>query len=386
MSSRSDVVVIGSGVFGLSVAWELAKKGRSIVVLDRAPVGTEASGWALGRLDPLLRGSGSTGKTEQELPAGHIAKPEAQQELALLSYNAHRELTQEIESVSSIDIQVDEQPTLQLFYSQEELDFGAEYAAQWTGMGFKTELLSADQIRAIDTRFLTTDFGGALVHGPYFIDSLNFVNALAACAKAAGAKFETASVSAIDDSGDGGATVHTDQGHYETDTVIIAAGPWSTELAKPFGVNLPLQPSKGEILRLRPPVGSGFGMHVHGPCSLVNKKDGLVWVAASATDSGFDRTPTEGAMKQLLGYAGTMLGESASWPVAMHTVCFRPATPDDLPIVGSVSDNVLVATGGGGSGIVQCLYVGRQVEQMVSSGEPEPEPELASISLSRFGD
>ncbi len=383
MSSSSDVVVIGSGVFGLFVAWELAKNGRSVVVLDRAPVGTEASGWALGRLDPLLRGSGSTGETEQDLPAGHIAKPEAQQELALLSYNAHREMSDEIEDVSGIDIQVDEQPTLQLFYSQEERDFGAEYASIWSEMGFKSELVSADQIRSMDQRILTTEFGGVLVQGPYFIDSLNFVKALAACAKAAGARLETASVSSIEDTGGGGVIVHTDQGHYDANTAIIAAGPWSTELAKPFGVDLPVHPSKGEILRLQPPEGEGFGMHVHGPCSLVNKKDGLVWVAASAADSGFDRTPTDGAEKQLLEYARTMMAESANWPIAQHTVCFRPATPDDLPIVGSVSDNVLVATGGGGSGIVQCLFVGRQVEKMVTAGESEPAATM--ISMSRFG-
>lgn len=383
MSSRSDVVVIGSGVFGLSAAWEIAKTGRSVVVLDRAPVGSEASGWALGRLDPLLRGSGSTGMTEQDLPAGHIAKPEAQQELALLSYSTHGELMPEIEEVSGIDLQFDDQPTLQLFYSQAERDFGVKYAAEWTRMGFKTDLVSADEIRSIDPRFLTTEFGAALVTGPYFIDSLSFVRALAACAKKAGVKLETATVKTIDAAGAGGVTVHTDQGHYEAATVIVAAGPWSTEMVKPFGVDLPVHPSKGEILRLQPPHEKTFSMHVHGPCSLVNKKDGLVWVAATAADSGFDRTPTDGAKRQLLQNARMMMAESADWPIVKHTVCFRPATPDDMPIAGPVSENVLVATGGGGSGIVQCLYVGRQVAQMVSEGNTEPE--MASISLNRFG-
>lgn len=384
MSSSTDVVVIGSGVFGLAAAWELAKNGRSVTVLDRAPVGTEASGWALGRLDPLLRGSGSTGTTEKDLPPGHIAKPEAQQELALLSYNAHQEMTPEIEDVSGIDLQVDHQPTLQLFYSDEEREFGAQYVAEWTGMGFKTDLVSADQIVSIDPRFLTTEFGGALVQGPYFIDSLSFVKALSVCAKASGVKLETASVSSIDSSSSSDVTVHTDQGHYDAETAIVAAGPWTTGLVEPFGVKLPVHPSKGEILRLEPPAGKGFSMHVHGPCSLVNKRDGLVWVAATAADSGFDRAPTDGAKRQLLENAGSMIAESADWPIAKHTVCFRPATPDDLPIVGSVSENVLVATGGGGSGIVQCLHVGRQVEKMVSAGDTEPEE--TAISLSRFSD
>ena len=65
-----------------------------------------------------------------------------------------------------------------------------------------------------------------------------------------------------------------------------------------------------------------------------------------------------------------------------HTVCFRPATPDDLPIVGRIADAVLVATGGGGSGIVQCLLIGRQVAAMIADGADEPTE--AAISLSRF--
>ncbi len=381
MSSSSDVIVIGSGVFGLTTAWELAKNGRTVAVLDRAPVGTEASGWALGRLDPLLRGSGSTGETERDLPAGQIAKPEAQQQFALLSYNAHRETTQEIEETSGFDLQVDEQPTLQLFYSREEREFGASYAAEWTEMGFKTDLVSEAEIRSFDSRFLGTEFGGALVNGPYFIDSLSFVKALAACARAAGVHMETATVSSIED-GSNSAMVHTDQGHYEAENVVVAAGPWSTELVKPLGVKLQVHPSKGEILRLQPPNDAGFSMHLHGPCSLVNKKDGLVWVAATAAESGFDKAPTDTAKQQLLTNARTMMAESADWPVAQHTVCFRPATPDDLPILGAVGDRVSVATGGGGSGIVQCLLVGRQMAQMLA--EEASEPEMKPISISRF--
>ena len=383
MNDRPDVAVIGAGVFGLSIAWELAKSGRSVTVLDRAPVGTEASGWALGRLDPLLKGSGSTGETEKNAPRSELGRPEDQQRLALASYQLHLDMTPEIENIAGIEVQVDMQPTLQLFYSQEERDSGARYADSWTAMGFETGLASADEIRSIDGRFRTTEFGGALVQGPYFIDSLSFVKALAACARSAGARLETATVSSIEQSRDS-ATVRTDQGHYEAEQVVIAAGPWVQELVTPLGADMHVHPSKGEILRLQPPSESEFSVHLHGPCSLVNKKDGLVWVAATAAEAGFDRTPTDDARSKLLENARVMMDGAADWPVAKHSVCFRPATPDDLPVVGAISDNVIAASGGGGSGIVHCLNVGKQVAKMIDTGATEPQTE--SISLSRFSD
>lgn len=387
MTTVSDVVVVGSGVFGLAAAWNLAKAGRSVVLLDRAPVGTEASGWALGRLDPLLKGSGSTGTTEQNSPLGQVAKPADQQELARLSYEEHQDSTPEIEEISGIDVQVDRQPTLQLFYAAEQRAFVRDVAEEWTSSGFKTDLLTADEIRQFDTRIAAPEHGAAMVHGPYFVDSLSFVKALAACAISAGARIETATVSSLETlAGSGNVKVHTDQGHYEAETVIVAAGPWSPDLISPLGVEIPVHPSKGEIIRLEPPVSGPIAAHLHGPSSVVHKKDGMVWVAATVTDSGFDRTATDIARQTLLERARIIMPEAADSKVLMHTVCFRPATPDDLPIIGRVGDrgNVIVTTGGGGSGIVQSLYVGRQVEKLVTSSRAEPE--LASISLNRFAD
>jgi glycine/D-amino acid oxidase-like deaminating enzyme len=383
LAAKSDVLVIGSGVFGLACAWELGRAGRSVTVLDRAPLGTEASGFALGRLDPLLKGSGSTGETERGAPKGQIGRPGEQAELAMLSYNLHRELTADIEETSSIDLQVDTQPTLQLFFDEAERRYAAQAVGAWTAQGFPSQLVSQGDIKKMDARYAAPEHGGALIEGPYFIDSLRFTHALAACARAAGVRFETAHVSEIEP---GVVTkLHTDQGHYEAETVVVAAGPWSAGLLEPLGVKLPVRPSKGEILRLRPLRSGPFGAHLHGPCSVVHKRDGLVWVAATAASDGFNREPTQEAERKLLANARLMMPEAAESPVERHTVCFRPATPDDMPVAGNapLHGNVLVASGGGGLGIMHCLLIGRQVAGMVERGAREPE--IASIALSRFG-
>lgn len=382
MTTVADVIVIGSGVFGLASAWNVARTGRKVIVLDRAPVGTEASGYALGRLDPLLKGSGSTGTAEQSLPGEQIARPEPQQELAMLSFRLHQELTPEIEELSGVDLQVDLQPTLQMFYTDEDRTFAASFAPEWTKHGFQCDLLNRNEIFKLDARISAPEYGGMLMHGPYFIDSLRFVRALESCARAVGAKLETATVISVETRSYGRTSVHTDQGHYEAEAVVVAAGPWSAQLLKPLGVDLPVHPSKGEILRLEPPVTGPVPVHLHGPCSVVQKKDGHVWVAATAANVGFDRTPTEASRTKLIENARSMMPEAAGSAIAMHTVCFRSATSDDLPILGRAAENVIIATGGGGMGVVQSLYIGRAVEKMFSAGSQTPD--LESISLNRL--
>ena len=71
-------------------------------------------------------------------------------------------------------------------------------------------------------------------------------------------------------------------------------------------------------------------------------------------------------------------------PVLLRTVCFRPASSDGLPIVGRYNDShpVWVATGGGGSGIMQSLIVGGAVAEMITSGADKSE--LPGISPQRF--
>jgi len=383
MPQTWDTVVLGAGVFGLATARALTQMGQRVLALDRAPVGTEASGWALGRIDPLLRGSGSTSGAGDE-GQGVLSKTAAQSRLALKAYADHMNALGQLESETGIDLQFDEQPTVQLLYSPEERLEGTGNAQRWTELGFKSEVVGPDAIKALDARYDAPEYGAVVVNGPFFIDSLSFARALEASARTAGVTFQTAVASGITADG-GGVTVHTDQGHYAAGAAVVALGPWTGEFCLKLGANVPVTPSKGEILRMSLPEGGPFGHHLHGPCSLVNKKDGQVWVAATAANDGFNREPTQWATDRLLANARQMMPSMRAAKILQHTVCFRPATPDDMPIVGRlpIEANAWVASGGGGSGIVQCLAIGAETAGMV--GEGRAESALPGISLGRFG-
>ena len=372
-----DTIVIGAGVYGLASAWRLAEAGQKVLVLDRSGVGSEASGFALGRIDPLLGGVGARDED------GPVTKPEGQTALGLRGHAlllAHSEVMQE---TSGVDFEIDRQPTLQLCYSDEQRSGLELHAAQWGEQGFKSEFLESDEFPHIDDRIAPTPSGGLLLEGPFFLDALKYVYALAGCAEAAGAVLATGDVSGIDSDGD--SVIVTAGGTARSSAaVLIAAGPWSAGVADMAGAALPIIPSKGEIVRLGPPEGAQLPVHLHGPCSLVHKKDGMVWAAATSDEAGFDRAPTEWALEKLSRDASSMMPVMADAPVLMRTVCFRPVSEDGLPIVGKIRSQapIWVATGGGGSGIMQSLLIGEAVAGMITSGVDESD--LPGVSPPRF--
>lgn len=125
-------------------------------------------------------------------------------------------------------------------------------------------------------------------------------------------------------------------------------------------------------------------VHLHDPSSLVQKKDGQIWSAATAANVGFDRTPTPESRDTLLANAQQMLPEIENSALLMHTVCFRPVSRDGVPIIGVIeaTGNVWIASGGGGSGIMQSLAVAESITQALSTGSTEFS--LAEFSPERF--
>ena len=132
-------------------------------------------------------------------------------------------------------------------------------------------------------------------------------------------------------------------------------------------MNVPIFPSKGEILRMTPPVSGTFNHHLHGSSSLIHKKDGDVWVAATVAEVGFNRKKTNHAKNRLLKYATEMLPDMITAKVKDQTVCFRPTSPDGMPIIDFIGSGipVIILSGGGGRGIMQSVVAGIEVARII---------------------
>ena len=153
--------------------------------------------------------------------------------------------------------------------------------------------------------------------------------------------------------------------------VLLAMGPWS-RLAEPWlGAYIPVDPLKGEILRMELP-GNPIQHDISGGGgSIYAKPDGLVWCGATEEWKGFDRTRSGAAEKSLLEGAVRLVPDLANGRVVLHTACLRPVTPDWLPIIGKQPgwENVYLATGAGKKGVLLSTGMGKAAADLMRQGK-----------------
>ena len=157
-------------------------------------------------------------------------------------------------------------------------------------------------------------------------------------------------------------------------------------------ISLPVDPLKGEILRLQldgPPLRSDF----HGAgASLYPRADGLTWCGTTEVDEGFNKEPTEAAKQTIWGAAAELLPDLANATLVKHTACLRPVTPDYMPIVGRAPgwDNVFLVTGAGKKGVLLSPGMGKAAADLLAEGATDVlldgcEPERFAPSMPAVG-
>ena len=388
--NNSDINILGAGVFGLSISIEAVKRGYSVSVLDRDIPGKEASIWALGRIDPLIRSSyapkAKDDKNNSSIGYGKKIISDntslEQDKLAKKSYDSMLKFIPELQDITKLDLQYDDRPTLQFLNSEEELRVAEKNSTEWLKQGFKNEIIFQGSNQHDYSRYNIGPHGAMLLEGPFFIDSYNYHKALYLYAKKIGVNFIERNIIRSKKKSKTIIT-YTDTGEFYSENLIICLGPWIGEYCNTMGYKIPIFPQKGEILRTSLPISGPFSEHLIGNCSLVQKKDGDIWIAATTENCGFDRRPTDNAKKSLLNEAIKMMPDMSTAIIKKQTVCFRPVTFDDMPIVDSLDreKKVFIAGSGGGSGIMRSKIIS---EMMMNILDGDNNSLLSGISLKRF--
>ncbi len=353
MSEVGHVVVIGGGVAGCAAAYYLSAAGVPVTLVEREGVGTQASGWSAGGLNPLQ------------------GIPEPLAGLALEAYRLHLALRPELERLTGRDfgarrvvmamIAPNEAAVPPLLALRDVFEAADGFSARW---------LDAAEFRALEPRVAPGIVGALVTRGNGVLDSHRFTATLAAAAQGHGAMLRAGTVTGIRHADRRVTGVLLADEVIPCDAVVVAMGPWSRAAEAWLDWPLPVEPLKGEILRMAPP-GPPLACDLVAPnVSLFGRGNGQVWIGATMERRGFDKSPSESAYRTLLGNAAGLMPSLARASLIQHTVCLRPVTPDGLPIIGQVPewDGVYVATGGGQKGILLAPAMGLAVADLVLTG------------------
>lgn len=369
-----DMIVVGGGLVGASVAYALARAGARVTLVDRGDAG-QASAAGAGIIAP-----GSSPRATPEFLA--LAKPASAYYPELLA-----QLAEEGETDTGYDVvgmlHVATSPD-----EAERLQAHAELLRERQAAGFghvgEVTPLSGDEARALFPALDPAIVGAIHTAGAARVDGRLLRDALRRAAQRHGARIRIG-IARLVRTGDHVAAVEIGDERLAAGAVVLAGGAWSAEMGEALGFALPVFPQRGQILHLempdaetgRWPIIQGFHSHY----LLTFPRHRVVVGATRESEAGFDPRVTAAGLQEVLGEALRVAPGLAGATVRETRVGLRPASPDGLPILGRVPglDNVYLATGHGPSGLQLGPFSGAVVAEL-ALGQPAP----AALDLTPF--
>lgn len=130
--------------------------------------------------------------------------------------------------------------------------------------------------------------------------------------------------------------VTTADGDLRAQRVVLAAGAWSGDLLAPLGIELPIQPVKGQMILYKCAEDFLSSMVLAEGRYAIPRRDGHILVGSTLEHAGFDKTPTEDALNSLKRSAEALLPALADAEVVGHWAGLRPGSPDGIPFIGEM--------------------------------------------------
>lgn len=344
-----DVVIIGAGIIGLSLARELRKRSAAVLLIDRGMPGREASHAAAGML------AATPGEMAPTLFP-----------FASASLQLYPEFVRELQDESGIDVDfrrdgsllfTDCPPEGSRFLTAEEV---AELAPHVNPQGRRAVYLSEASIdpralvsaalQACKHRGVDTSFGDAVV-------SVNLAD-------------------------DRVVRVSTAKTKFAAHLVVNCAGAWAGQIGpRP----IPTRPVKGQMLSVAMPTRNLLRHVIRTPdVYLVPRSDGRLLIGATLEEAGFDKHVNADTIHRLHRAALAVLPPIADARILEDWAGLRPGTPDSLPILGPTGiPGYCVATGHYRDGILLTPVTARAMTQVLT-GE-NCAYDLAAFSAARFG-
>ncbi len=316
MQEQNDVIVIGGGIIGLSLAWELSRKSAQVLVIERAELGQEAAraaGGMIADLDPVL--------------------PADLRELAHRSAKLYPTFVTNLEAESQHSIDLRDAGVIA---------FEEHPIAETEGI----RAITPAQALALEPK-LAIPPDPAYTMRERAVDPRDLVSALLLAMQRHGVRVVTGEAVQKVVVEHGHATgVLTDHATYAAPRVVNCAGAWAAQIA---GVKLPTLPVKGHMVALAFPEELAMTSadreekrvlrHVLRSrwCYIVPRSNGRYVVGSTVEPAGFDKSLNAYRVKRLQDAAARLIPSFAQAKIAEAWTGLRPGTPDNLPMLGATT-------------------------------------------------
>lgn len=354
------LVVIGGGVIGLSVAFELAKRNHKVTLLEKGVCGGQATGAAAGMLAPYSE----VGEDPDDFfTLCHQS---------LLHYPQWR---QEVRDVSGFDFEYNTNGSLHVVFHEADelaLETRQSWQKEWN---VRAQLVKGKEIRELEPH-LTSEVVAALYYpDEHHLYAPDYVKALyQACRRLGVQMIEHAGEVRLIHVSEERLTFQTEQfGDIHAQTCVFAAGAWSSFFEKSLHIRLPIFPIRGQICAFEQGEERVQHMIFSSQGYVVAKRSSGIVCGASEDIAGFDTSVTEKGINRLLKWSGRLFPFFHQKQPYHRWAGLRPATQDGYPFLGRLTHlpNVMIASGHYRNGILLSPITGKCIADIYEGKQPE---------------
>ena len=377
INTRKRVIIVGGGVIGLGIGWQLAKAGCTVSIYERDQAGRAASWAAAGMLAPHAE----VHFEERELLRLGVQSCRMYPEwVAELETDSQMSAGYRAEGTLIIGVDRDDARELEHLYESQKL------------LDLKVEWITGIEAREIEPLLSPKITAAIWSKDDHQVDNRAMVETLiAAFRRVDGILHEETPVDKIEIVNGKAEGIWVRGNLEEADVVVLAAGCWSSDInGLPKAVQPPVRPVKGQMLALQMEEGIVLEKVIRAPRAkyptdvyLVPKDDGRLVIGATSEEMGFDTRLTAGGLFELLRGTWEAVPGIYDLPVLETWAGLRPGSRDNAPILGETGvENLIMATGHYRNGILLTPITAREIASLIVTGKTSET--IAPFQLSRF--
>ncbi|MGI5858903.1 MAG: NAD(P)/FAD-dependent oxidoreductase [Tepidanaerobacteraceae bacterium] len=388
MKKTADVVIIGGGVIGTSIAYYLSKKGIKPILIEKDDLASGSSGAC--DIDIIL---------QSKNPGIHL-------QLAMESAKMYETLADELD----FDIEYETCGGMVLIEDEEQLKVMKDFVKRQKAIGLQVKLLGLKEASEIQPGLSPNLVGSTYSPQDAHVNPMRLCQAFAKAAKRLGAEiYLNTGVLDIRVEKSKVKSVITNRGEIQTKVVINAAGVYAPMIGEMVGLSLPIKPRRGQIIVTEPVPKlvmadvfcAKYIVAKYNPknlersdnpetrlgvgLSLSQTHDGQMLIGATREFVGYNKSTTHEALRAILRNATRLVPALKLIHAIRSFAGLRPYTPDGLPLLGQVEgiQGFIMAAGHEGDGIALSPVTGKIISELIVDGKTFMD--VTCLSPARFG-